>query len=128
MLQACPQWIEGHLHLGEEALITGDIATAYASAHAVFQLESAEGSLRRAQARFLLGRCYLRRGDSVKAVSELLPLIASKEIEYQVREELAAAFMAQGDVAAAKMHLEAVPIDKLSQAGMAALKYVRSKG
>jgi lipopolysaccharide biosynthesis regulator YciM len=140
LLRKYPTWRLGHLELGEESLAADDIATAYASAHALLLLESSSSqpscaSPYSSRASFLLGRCYLRRGDAKRAlqfftqVSTQISIRDSKDrsLVWRIKEESAAAYMVCGDSNSALSTLLTVPEEKLTAEGAAAKAYLRKQ-
>jgi tetratricopeptide (TPR) repeat protein len=118
--------MKGHLEYAEDALERDSIAEAYASGNAVLYL-SPSNSPHRAAAHFVLGRCFLRRGDWRSAVEHLSVSHAKLANNYSISEELAAAYVLGGDYQAANKLLELIPPDHISAAGKAAQSFVRSK-
>jgi hypothetical protein len=127
LLRRFPYWIEGHLAYAEDALARDSIADAYASANAVLYL-SESTCPHRATAEFVLGRCFLRRGDWRSAVEYLARAHTNLPNNYSISEELAAAHILGGDYLAANTLLELIPTNRISAAGKAAHSFVRSKG
>jgi Tfp pilus assembly protein PilF len=118
--------MKGHLEYAEDALERDSIAQAYASGNAVLYL-SPSNSPHRAAAHFVLGRCFLRRGDWRSAVEYLARSRAELASNYSITEELAAAYVLGGDYQAAKSLLEEIPANQISASGKAAQSFVRSK-
>jgi len=126
LLRRFPYWMKGHLEYAEDALERDSIAQAYASGNAVLYL-SPSNSPHRAAAHFVLGRCFLRRGDWRSAVEYLARSRAELASNYSITEELAAAYVLGGDYQAAKSLLEEIPANQISASGKAAQSFVRSK-
>ncbi|MEY4700224.1 MAG: hypothetical protein RL326_411 [Pseudomonadota bacterium] len=126
LLRRFPYWIKGHLEYAEDALGRDSIADAYASANAALYLSEA-GRSHQATAHFVLGRCFLRRGDWRSAVEYLSRAHTALPIKHQIGEELAAAYVLGGDYQAASDLLEAIPGNYISAAGKAARSFVRAK-
>lgn len=125
LLRKHPNWRFGHLELGEESLAVDDIATAYASAQIVLHLESpSPHSHYAARASFLLGRCYLRRGDAQRALKYFSDECSDPSLKWKIKEESAAAHMVCGDSCSALSTLLSIPIDKLSPEGAAAKEFL----
>lgn len=132
LLRKNPTWRLGHLELGEESLFVDDVGTAYASACAVIFLESnssqpSRPSLLASRAKFLLGRCYLRRGDPKRALQIFTQESNAPSLLWKIKEETAAAYMALGDTQSALSTLLAIPDEKLTPEGAAARAYLRKK-
>jgi hypothetical protein len=133
LLRKHPTWKLGHLELGEESLLVDDIGTAYASAQVVLYLESQgihspqNKSQYSSRASFLLGRCYLRRGDAKRALQFFTQECADPSLLWKIKEERAAAYMVCGDSHNALSILLSVPEDKLTPEGAAAIKYLRKQ-
>jgi hypothetical protein len=126
LLRRFPYWIKGHLEYAEDALERDSIADAYASANAVLYLSESD-HLHQAAAHFVLGRCFLRRGDWRSAVSYLSRAHTELTQKHEISEELAAAYVLGGDYQAASPLLEAIPANHISAAGKAARSFVRAK-
>lgn len=126
LLRRFPYWIKGHLEYAEDALARDSIAHAYASANAVLYLAEST-SPHRAAADYVLGRCFLRRGDWRSAVEYLSRARLNLPNNHSISEELAAAHILGGDYQAANTVLESIPTNHISAAGKAALTFVRSK-
>ena len=126
ILRRAPTWAGGHLQLAERSLILDDVACAYASAHAALACDGVARSIREA-AWFVLGRCYLRRGMCERSLSFLTRAAELQGRETEVKEEIAAAVLLQGDRKEALRILEGLPSTKLSPAGAAALQFLRAK-
>jgi len=124
-LRKNPTWIRGHLELAELSLQLNDVATAYASAHAVLQLASSGKNF--GQAKYVLARAFLRRADAAQALPLFLEANAYLGENLLFKEDLAACYMANEDFAGAYSILSGLPDDKLSSASKAALQFVKSK-
>ena len=128
ILRKHPTWRLGHLELGEESLLSDDIASAYASAQVVLHLESDDSqSPNASRASFLLGRCYLRRGDAKRALQFFTTKCTDPSLLWKIKEECAAAYMLCGDLETAFSTLSSVPHDALTPEGAAAKEYLTKR-
>lgn len=125
LLKRFPFWIEGRYHLAEACLAANDIATAYCEAQALERL-SPKKLRDRGRARFVLGRCYLRRGESGAALTLLNESAQLLPLNYSVQEEIAAALTLQGDKTNALRILKEIPDEKITAEGKAALQWLSS--
>jgi Flp pilus assembly protein TadD len=80
-----------------------------------------------AQANFILGRCYLRRGDWTTAHHHLQEALRLSPSNAAIREEDAAALILGGELRQAREILEQIPEGSLSVEGKAARAFLRSK-
>lgn len=80
-----------------------------------------------AHANFILGRCYLRRGDWTTAHHHLQEALRLSPSNTAIREEDAAALILGGELRQARELLELVPEGALSVEGKAARAFLRSK-
>ncbi|MCX6114921.1 MAG: hypothetical protein NTV65_06880 [Proteobacteria bacterium] len=126
ILRRFPFWAEGHLALAELCINTGDIAAAYASGHALKAL-STPNSFHSAQALFILGRCFLRKGEWQSALIYLCQAHAILPTLYAIHEEEAAALMLSEDYSAALKALAQIPSERLSAEGKAALEFAKMR-
>jgi tetratricopeptide (TPR) repeat protein len=125
ILRRYPYWPEGHRLLAEACLKEGDIATAYASTHCFGALTTAATSAQQ-QLHFLMGRCYLRRGDAERALCHLSLAEKYNRNYTPIFEEQAAAHMLLGDGLRALQILERVPQNKLSAEALVTRSYLRN--
>jgi Flp pilus assembly protein TadD len=79
------------------------------------------------QVNFILGRCYLRRGDWTTAHHYLQEASRLAPAHSAIQEENAAALILGGDWRQARSILEQIPESVLSAEGKAARAFVRSK-
>ncbi len=122
-----PYWVSGHRLLAEIALAHDDIATVYASAQAILQLEPTSR-----EAQLLLGKVLLRKGSAREAIQVLdqarhQNVNSIDAITVECLREIGAAHMLLGDNARAREVLEALPAEARDPASVAALQYVRAK-
>ena len=125
LLRRFPFWIAGRHHLAEASLAANDIATAYCEAQAL-QTLSPHRRRDKGRALFVLGRCYLRRGDSGSAVTLLNDAKDLLPHSYSLQEEIAAALTLHGDKAKALQILKEIPQEKITAEGKAALRWLSS--
>ncbi len=125
LLKRFPFWIEGRYHLAESSLTENDIATAYCEAQAL-QILSPRKPRDKGRALSVLGRCYLRRGDSVSALTFLNEAQLLLPHSYPLQEEIAAALTLNGDKAKALQILKEIPEEKITAEGKAALRWLSS--
>lgn len=123
LLRAYPFWGYGHQRLGEAALSSGDVATAYASAQAAKILFHKKPRLR-AVSLHLLGRCFLARGEWQEALKWFQEAQVYLPADFRLKQDQAAALMLAGDGGAALQILSAIPDKQLSVDGRAALEYL----
>jgi Flp pilus assembly protein TadD len=123
LIKRFPFWVEGRYRLAEESLASNDIATAYAEAQAL-QTLSPHSSHDKGRALFVLGRCYLRRGDGGAALTLLTEAAQLLPQNYLLQEEMSAALALEGNKAKALSVLKEIPEDKISAEGKAALRWL----
>lgn len=123
-LRKTPYWTRGHLLLGENALRLNDVATGYACARAVAVLSGPRANLKSEK---LLARCYLKRAAFKEACALFEKLVVSAPRDYSLCEDYAAALIGTESFAQARRVLEAIPEDRISAPGKAALLYSRTK-
>jgi Flp pilus assembly protein TadD len=126
LLRRFPTWPAGHRALSELALSADDIPLAYSSALLYERLARGSEDKRR-EALSLIGRCFLRRGDSSRALECFLQAQALGLQTPLLSEEIAAAHILQGDYAKANAVLQSISTDRLSAEGKAALSFVKDK-
>jgi Flp pilus assembly protein TadD len=80
-----------------------------------------------ASADFILGRCYLRRGDWATAQHYLKQASLLAPSNTAIQEENAAALILGGELRRARAILDQIPESSLSAEGKAARAFVRSK-
>jgi len=124
-LRNYPYWLKGHKSLAVASLELNDIASSYASAHAMLALARSKRS--RTEAQKIMGKCYLRQGQAEKALKLFTTLNLTNPIDYEVTEDLAAASMALDRYNEAKTLLSSIPKDRLSKEGVSALEYLKNK-
>ena len=125
LLRRSPSWSSGHQRLALESLSINQIDSAFISAQAVLQLEGRGRAVR--VARTVLARCYLKRGAPAEARKLINALLADDSMAWDLREDLAAICIQEGEFASAVSELEQIPQDQLSAEGHAALQFARSK-
>jgi Flp pilus assembly protein TadD len=123
LLRRYPYWREGHRLLAENNLAVGDIATAYASAHCFSALSGATPDSE-ATVHFILGRCFLRRGDANSALTHFELARSLTPTNLAILEEEAAALMLLGNKEKAQSVLRQIPEDKLSPEARITLSYL----
>ena len=126
LIRRFPYWTTGHRLLAEESLQHDNVTCAYASALCMLALDSTQAHTS-TQAHFILGRCYLRRGDWATAHSYLAQALRLSPANTAILEEDAAALVLGGELHQARTILERIPEDRLSPAGKAARAFLRSK-
>ena len=124
-LRATPWWRMGHVRLAEDALLQRDLPLAFASGQAALVLSRTAGQ--RVGAALLVARALLAGGSPVRARAVLEPLRVQHPERFDLIEELAACFLAEGDFAAARTMLEGIPQSSRSASSGAALTYLRNK-
>lgn len=120
-----PYWIEGRYQLAEASLAENDIATAYCEGQALQSL-SPHKARDKGRALFVLGRCYLRRGDSGTALVMLNEAAQLLPLNYTLREEISAALVLEGDKTKALSILKGIPEGDMTAEGKAALRWLSS--
>ncbi len=126
ILRSYPFWGNGHQRLGEAALESGDVATAYASGQAAKILS--EGKPRaRGRALHLLGRCFLARGEWQVALELLREAKIALPEDARITQDEAAALMAGKEHAQALELLSRLSANDLTADGKAALEYLRGR-
>ena len=123
LLRRYPYWTEGHRLLAEHSLKSGDIATAYASAHCLSALSEASPESE-AAVHFILGRCFLRRGDANIALTHFELAQSRTPNNPAILEEEAAAMMLLGNKDGALSMLRQIPEDKLSPEARITLSFL----
>lgn len=128
LLRKAPYWRNGHLMLGELALIRGEWLLAYSSAQAALQLDP-ESPL----AFSLRGKCALRTGASRTAAYDLeraRALFGARHNRDWAKclRELAAAYMALGEHERAAQILDELPVALRDPATAAARAFAMWKG
>jgi tetratricopeptide (TPR) repeat protein len=126
LLRRFPFWAKGHELLAEESLQHDKVACAYGSALCMIALRP-DDPRTMAQANFILGRCYLRRGDWTTAHHHLQEALRLSPSNAAIREEDAAALILGGELRQAREILEQIPEGSLSVEGKAARAFLRSK-
>lgn len=123
LLRRYPYWRDGHRLLAEHSLASNDIATAYASAHCFSALSVATPESE-ATVHFILGRCFLRRGEAESARHHLALARSRMPSNLAILEEEAAAMMLLGQKEQALSMLRQIPEDKLSPEARITLSYL----
>ena len=126
ILRSYPFWGNGHQRLGEAALESGDVATAYASGQAA-KILSYRKPRARARALHLLGRCFLARGEWQMALELLREAGVLSPLDSRIKQDEAAALMLGGEHLAALTVLSTIPEEMLSADGKAARLYLQGK-
>jgi len=126
LLRRYPFWLTGHKLLAEMALSRDDVARAYASATCYRVLCDHNGK-DPSDALYILGKCFLRRGDCAAALSHFERAHALDPSRTDIQEELAAAHVLGGDYDRARVVLEGISAEHISAEGKAALAFVRSR-
>lgn len=94
-LQKTPYWVRGHKEYALTSLRMDKVAEAYASALAVLELSRHKPT--NYLANFIIGLCCLRRGAFDRAISTFQLLIEENPKDWNVHEQLAAAYYGKGD-------------------------------
>ena len=123
LLQRFPFWIHGRALLGEVSLRHNDVATAYAEAQALRML-ARQGSKHQATALFLLGRCFLQRGEAASALKLFTEAHVLSPHDYRIQEERSAACALLGDRSQALAILQTIPSAHLSAESKAAMQWL----
>jgi len=126
ILRSYPFWGNGHQRLGEAALESGDVATAYASGQAA-KILSYRKPRARARALHLLGRCFLARGEWQVALELLREAETELPKDARIKQDEAAALMVGKEHTQALELLSSVAAQDLTADGKAALEYLRGK-
>jgi tetratricopeptide (TPR) repeat protein len=126
LLRRFPFWIDGHQLLAEESLLHDNVACAYGSALCMLALEP-RAAATAVQANFILGRCYLRRGDWATAHEHLKEALRLSPSNTAILEEDAAALILGGELRQARALLDQIPQHSLSAAGKSARAFLHSK-
>lgn len=121
-LASYPYWANGHAELARIALRLDDIRRVYASALAIEQLSPSS-----TRAKFFTAVSYLRRGFHAQAAHLLEELLKLEPENFEVREELAAAYLVLGKESEVVALLDPIPYESLSRDGRAALSYAQKK-
>ncbi len=124
-LRRVPTWKRGHMVLGHTALALGDVATAYASGHAICALESCVAD--KGQGQELLALSYIRRGAFDRAIPMLEELVKRQPRRWRLMEELAACYLGTGQHEKATGLLERIPEQRRTGPGTAALQFAHTK-
>lgn len=120
-----PFWAHGRALLGEASLQYNDVATAYAEAQALRVL-ARKGSTHEGTALFILGRCFLRRGEPSAALNLFNEAHALKPHDHRIQEERSAAYALLGDRTQALEILRTIPAIHLSAESKAAMQWLVS--
>jgi tetratricopeptide (TPR) repeat protein len=123
LIQRFPYWREGRRLLAEDALRKDDVAVAYAESQAL-RLLAPQGSSEEGEALFIMGRCFLRRGNPSAALSILEDAQRLLPENVSITEERAAALALVGEQPRALSLLRSIPHTRLSTEGHAALKWL----
>lgn len=118
-----PFWIHGRALLGELSLQHNDVAAAYAEAQALRVL-TPKGSKHQTTALFLLGRCFLQRGDAASALNLFNEAHELRADDHRIQEERSAAYALLGDRAQALAILQTIPAAHLSAESKAAMQWL----
>lgn len=125
VLRRFPWWSEGHLRLGQIALLQNELSLAYASAQAVLQLSS--GKNQRKLAGLLLSRALLKTGSVTEAKEILESLDTTGSEGSAIKEELAACYLSLENFELAAHVLASIPTTEISPAAKSALLYANYK-
>ena len=125
LVQRFPYWTHGRAILADVSLQHNDVATAYAEAQAL-RILAKKGSTHEATALFLLGRCFLQRGDASSAISLFNDAHALRPTDHRIQEERSAAYALLGDKAQALAILQTIPPAHLSPESKAAMQWLLS--
>lgn len=125
LIRRFPYWREGRKRLAQECLAQEDISSAYAEALALRTLTPPNSALY-AESSLLLGKCFLKSGNSESARQFLTEAERSRPNDWRIKEELAACHTLNGEKKAALETLQTIPPDSLSQEGKAALAWLSS--
>lgn len=125
LIQKFPYWVKGRALLAEKSLRSDDIATAYAESQALLTL-TPQRSKHRVTALLTLGRCFLKRGDGIAALTILNEAQSLRPHDYRIQEERAAAYVLQGEKDKAHAILKNIPTTRLSPEGKAASQWLGS--
>ena len=123
LLQRFPFWMHGRALLGEVSLRHNDVATAYAEAQAL-RILARQGSKHQATALFLLGRCFLQRGEAASALKLFTEAHDLSPHDHRIQEERSAACALLGDRAQALAILQTIPSAHLSAESKAAMQWL----
>lgn len=126
LLRRFPYWSHGHHLLAEDSLARDNVGCAYASALCM-QALGFRSKHEQTCAEFILGRCFLRRGDWREALKYLGAASDSAPNNPRIKEERAAALILGGEMKAAQEILAAIPKHLISAEGKAALAFTSSK-
>ena len=121
LLRKYPWWRFGHSELAELQLQNGDAPKAYISGVAMKQLAKSDSDLKAAH--FVIGRAELQVGEVTRSIQTLLSALGNSECDYRVREELAAAYLANDEVEKAEAELRLIPEERISVTGKSVLSF-----
>lgn len=125
LVQRFPYWTHGRVILADVSLLHNDVATAYAEAQALRMLAH-KGSTHEATALFLLGRCFLQRGEASSAISLFKHAHDLRPNDHRIQEEQSAAYALLGDKTQALAILQTIPPAHLSPESKAAMQWLVS--
>lgn len=120
-----PFWARGQLEFAKHSVLHSDLAHAYSGALAV--LELSKNPKLCARAKHILGKCFLGKSDLDQALINLEAALKYLPESWDLREDLAACYMAQKKFAEAHSQLVAVPDGLLSPSAVAVLVFLESK-
>ena len=126
LLRRYPFWAAGHRELARISLKGDDVSLAYPAAISL-QILSVKNTAQMAEAKLLLGTCFLKKGEWKAALIYFNDARALGLRSDILNEETAAAHILGGEYHEALRLLETIPADKISAEAKAALGYVRSK-
>jgi len=126
LLRRFPYWLEGHRELALLSLKRDNVALAYSSA-VIYEMLCRDIPKYRREGLLILGQCFLKRGDSHRAIRYFEEARSLGLTTPQLAEEIAAAHILRGSYQEALDSLLLIPSQSLSPEGKAALSFVRSK-
>ena len=126
LLRRYPTWSWGHRLLAENSLTRDNIGLAYAASLCYRELTQKD-SADFAHAHFLLGSCFLRRGDWRSALHHLKIAHSISPSVHEITEELAAAHMLAEDYSTAAHFIQAIPEASRSAQAKAALSFAATR-
>lgn len=126
LLRRFPYWSYGHRELALLALKRDNVGLAYSSA-VVYEALCRKAPKSRREGLLIIGQCFLKRGDSLRALSYFEHARSLGLDTPQLAEEIAAAYILRGKYVEALESLSQIQPELLSAEAKAALTFVRSK-